>query len=89
MSQSEELRKRLRNIKSITLRQIENSNNIDRDILDFCIRQFDQIVRHLQHIVKADSPVADELASILLGIETISEALENPVNGNRSSIQLT
>ena len=89
MSQSEELRKRFRNIKSSTLRQIENSNNIDRDILDFCIRQFDQIVRQFQHIVNADSPVADELASILLGIETISEALENPVNGNRSSIQLT
>ena len=66
------------------MRQIENSSNIDRDILDFCIQQFDQIVRHLQHIVNADSPVADdspiadELAAILLRIETVSEKLENP-----------
>ena len=66
------------------MRHIENSSNIDRDILDFCIQQFDQIVRHLQHIVNADSPVADdspiadELAAILLRIETVSEKLENP-----------
>ena len=35
------------------------------------------------------STIADELAAILLSIETICETLENPVDGNRSSIQLT
>ena len=89
MSHSEELLNRVRNITSSTLRQIENSNNVDRDNLNFCIRQFDQIVRHLQHIVNVDSPIADELAAILLSIETISETLENSVNGNRLSIQVT
>ena len=89
MSYSEELLNRFRNITSSTLRQIKNSNNIDRDNLDFCIRQFDQIVRHLQHIVNVGSTIADELAAILLSIETICETLENPVDGNRSSIQLT
>ena len=59
MSHSEELLNRVRNTTSSTLRQIENSNNVDRDNLDFCIRQFDQIVRHLHHIVNVDSPIAD------------------------------
>ena len=36
-----------------------------------------------------DSPIADELAAILLNIETITETLENSVNGNRLSIQRT
>ena len=89
MSYSEELLNRVRNITSSILRQIENSNNVDRDNLDFCIRQFDQIVRHLQQLVNVDSPIADEVAAILLSIETISETLENSVNGNRLSIQLT
>ena len=89
MPYSEELLNRVRNITSSTLRQIENSSNVDRDNLDFCIRQFDQIVRHLQHFVNVDSPIADEVAAILLSIETISETLENSVNGNRLSIQLT
>ena len=89
MSHSEELLNRVRNITSSTLRQIENSNNVDRDNLDFHIRQFDQIVRHLQHIVNVDSPIADELAAILLSIEAISETLENSANGNRASIQVT
>ena len=89
MSHSEELLNRFRNITSSTLRQIENSNNVDRDNLDFCIRQFDQIVRHLQHIVNVDSPIVDELAAILLNIETISETFENSVNDNRLLIQLT
>lgn len=89
MSYSEELLNRFRNITSSTLRQIKNSNNIDRDNLDFCIRQFDQIVRHFQHIVNVGSTIADELAAMLLSIETIGETLENPVDGNRSSIQLT
>ena len=89
MSHSEELLNRVRNITSSTLRQIENSSNVDCDNLDFCIQQFDQIVRHLQHIVNVDSPIADELAAILLSIETISETLENSVNGNRLSIQVT
>ena len=44
MSHSEELLNRVRNITSSTLRQIENSNNVDHDNLDFCIGQFDQIV---------------------------------------------
>ena len=88
MSHSKELLNRVRNITSSTLRQIENSSNVDRDNLDFRIRQFDQIVRHLQHIVNVDSPIADELAAILLSIETISETLENSVNGNRLSIQV-
>ena len=86
MSYSEELLNRVRNITSSILRQIENSNNVDRDNLDFCIRQFDQIVRHLQQLVNVDSPIADEVAAILLSIETISETLENSVNGNRLSI---
>ena len=89
MPHSEELLNRVRNITSSTLRQIENSNNVDRDNLDFCIPQFDQIVRHLEHIANIDSPIADELAAILLSIETISKTLENSVNGNRLSIQLT
>ena len=89
MSHSEELLNRFRNITSSTLRQIENSNNVDRDNLDFCIRQFDQIVRHLQHIVNVDSPIVDELAAVLLNIETISETFENSVNDNRLLIQLT
>ena len=89
MSHSEELLNRVRNITSSTLRQIENSSNVDRDNLDFCIRQFDQIVRHLQHIVNVDSPIADEPAAILLSIETVSETSENSVNGNRLSIQVT
>ena len=89
MSHSKELLNRVRNITSSTLRQIENSSNVDCDNLDFCIQQFDQIVRHLQHIVNVDSPIADELAAILLSIETISETLENSVNGNRLSIQVT
>ena len=89
MSHSEELLNRVRKITSSTLRQIENSNNVDRDNLNFCMRQFDQIVRHLQHIVNVDSPIADELAAVLLSIETISETLENSVNGNRLSIQVT
>ena len=88
MSRPEELLNRIRNITFSTLRQIENSSNVDRDNLDFCIRQFDQIVRHLQHVVNVDSPIADELAAILLSIETISETLENSVNGNRLSIQV-
>ena len=66
MSHSEESFRRVRNITSSTLRQIENSNNVDRDNLDCCIRQFDQIVRHLQHIVNVDSPITDDLAVILL-----------------------
>ena len=61
ISHYEELLKRVINIISSTLRKIENSNNVDRDNLDFCIRQFDQIVRHLQHIVNVDSPIVDEL----------------------------
>ena len=69
MSHSEELLNRVRNITSSTLRQIENSNNVDRDNLDCCIRQFDQIVRHLQHIVNVDSPITDDLAAVLLSIE--------------------
>ena len=89
MSHSEELFNRVRNITSSTLRQIENSTNVDRDNLNFCIRQFDQIVRHLQNIANVDSPIADELAAVLLSIETISETLENSVNGNRLSIQVT
>ena len=89
MSHPEELLNRVRNITSSTLRQIENSNNVDRDNLDFRIRQFDQIVRHLQHIVNVDSPIADELAAVLLSIEAISETLENSTNGNRASIQVT
>ena len=89
MSHSEELLNRFRNITSSTLRQIENSNNVDRDNLDFCIRQFDQIVGHLQHIVNVDSPIVDELAAILLNIETISETFQNSVNDNRLLIQLT
>ena len=88
MSHSEELLNRVRNITSSTLRQIENSNNVDRDNLNFFIRQFDQIVRHLQNIANVDSPIADELAAVLLSIETISETLENSVNGNRLSIQV-
>ena len=73
MSHSEELLNRVRKITSSTLQKIGNSNNVDRDNLSFCIRQFDQIVRHLQHIVNVDSPIADELAAVLLSIETISE----------------
>ena len=46
-------------------------------------------MRHLQQIVNVDSPIADELAAVLLSIETISETLENSVNGNRLSIQVT
>ena len=46
-------------------------------------------MRHLQQIVNVDSPIADELAAVLLRIETISETLENSVNGNRLSIQVT
>ena len=88
MSNSEELINRVRNITSSTLRQIENSNIVDRDNLNFCTRQLDQIVRHLQHIVNVDSPIADELAAVLISIETISETLENSVNGNRLSIQV-
>ena len=87
MSHSEELLNRVRNITSSTMRQIENSNNVDRDNLDFCIRQFDQIVRHLQHILNVDSPIADQLAAILLNIETISKTFENSVHDNRLSIE--
>ena len=89
MSHSEELLNRVRNITSSTLRQIENSNNVEHDNLDFCIRQFDQIVWHLQHIVNVDSTIADELPAILHSIETIRKTLENSVNGNRLSIQVT
>ena len=44
MSHPEELLSRARNIISSTLRQIENRSNVDRENLDFCIRQLDQIV---------------------------------------------
>ena len=57
MSHSEELLNRVRNITSSTLRLIENSNNVNRDNLDFCIQQFDQIVRHLQHSVNVKKGV--------------------------------
>ena len=88
MSHPEELLSRGRNIISSTLRQIENRGNVDRENLDFCIRQLDQIVWHLQHIVNVDSPIADELAVILLSMETISETFENSVNDNRLSINI-
>ena len=42
----------------------------------------------MQHIVNVSSPIADELAAILLSIETISEMFENSINDNRLSIQL-
>ena len=39
--------------------------------------------------MNVDSTLADELAAILLSIETISETYKNSVNDNRLSIQLT
>ena len=36
-----------------------------------------------------DSPIVDQLAAILLNIETITEILQNSVNDNRLSIQRT
>ena len=86
MSHSEELLNRARNITSSTLRQTENSNNVDHANLNFWIRQFDHIVRHLQRTMNVDSPIADELVAILLSIKTISKTLENSVSGNRLSI---
>ena len=86
MSHSEELLNRARNIISSTFRQIENSSNVDHANLNFWIRQFDHIVRHLQRTVNINSPIADELVAILLSIKTISEALENSVSGNILSI---
>ena len=40
-------------------------------------------------MVNFDSPIAYEVAAILLSIETISKTVENTVNGNRLSIRLT
>ena len=71
MSHSEELLNRARNITSSTLRQTENSNNVDHANLN---------------TMNVDSPIADELVAILLSIKTISKTLENSVSGNRLSI---
>ena len=90
MSFSEELLNSFRNITSSTLRQIESSH-LNHDNIDFYIRQFDQIVRHLQSIVNVESQIADDLAALLLSIEGLNETLENTVNDNHSSLpfQLT
>ena len=71
MSHSEELLNRARNITSSTLRQTENSKNVDHANLN---------------TMNVDSPIADELVAILLSIKTISKTLENSVSGNRLSI---